>query len=128
MGGAVADRGHPGLIGWSRLDPVDGGIGLDARAITPCARVGSSYLFDIAILNNDQRRDVIGIRACKVDRAWANRSEEHTSELQSLMRISYAVFCLKKKQNKTHNPQRTHAPNTDKSPLTRISENLQIIK
>src|SRR3546814_2660905 len=29
-----------------------------------------------------------------------NRSEEHTSELQSLMRISYAVFCLKK--NKTH--------------------------
>src|SRR3546814_3426018 len=32
----------------------------------------------------------------------ADRSEEHTSELQSLMRTSYAVFCLKKK--KTHNP------------------------
>src|SRR3546814_1597068 len=32
-----------------------------------------------------------------------HRSEEHTSELQSLMRISYAVFCLKKKKN-------THAP------------------
>src|SRR3546814_1298454 len=30
----------------------------------------------------------------------AVRSEEHTSELQSLMRISYAVFCLKKKNNK----------------------------
>src|SRR3546814_2811196 len=30
------------------------------------------------------------------------RSEEHTSELQSLMRISYAVFCLKKKNNTTH--------------------------
>src|SRR3546814_10580110 len=30
----------------------------------------------------------------------ASRSEEHTSELQSLMRISYAVFCLKKKTNK----------------------------
>src|SRR3546814_7323284 len=29
-----------------------------------------------------------------------DRSEEHTSELQSLMRISYAVFCLKKKKNK----------------------------
>src|SRR3546814_4836212 len=29
---------------------------------------------------------------------WACRSEEHTSELQSLMRISYAVFCLKKKK------------------------------
>src|SRR3546814_7894346 len=31
------------------------------------------------------------------------RSEEHTYELQSLMRISYAVFCLKKKKGKTHN-------------------------
>src|SRR3546814_10816569 len=31
----------------------------------------------------------------------ASRSEEHTSELQSLMRISYAVFCLKKKKNHT---------------------------
>src|SRR3546814_10270318 len=31
----------------------------------------------------------------------ADRSEEHTSELQSLMRISYAVFCLKKKTKKT---------------------------
>src|SRR3546814_10059347 len=30
------------------------------------------------------------------------RSEEHTSELQSLMRISYAVLCLKKKKNKKH--------------------------
>src|SRR3546814_4188879 len=30
------------------------------------------------------------------------RSEEHTSELQSLMRISYAVFCLKKKMRSTH--------------------------
>src|SRR3546814_2666179 len=32
----------------------------------------------------------------------AIRSEEHTSELQSLMRISYAVFCLKKKKTPTH--------------------------
>src|SRR3546814_5008965 len=32
------------------------------------------------------------------------RSEEHTSELQSLMRISYAVFCLKKKKNKIKDP------------------------
>src|SRR3546814_5427390 len=42
---------------------------------------------------------------------WAStcgcRSEEHTSELQSLMRISYAVFCLKKKNNNHHNDQAT---------------------
>src|SRR3546814_8772240 len=35
------------------------------------------------------------------------RSEEHTSELQSLMRISYAVFCLKKKKNRKHNTEQT---------------------
>src|SRR3546814_8663207 len=34
----------------------------------------------------------------------STRSEEHTSELQSLMRISYAVFCLKKKKNQHHKP------------------------
>src|SRR3546814_8400310 len=40
-----------------------------------------------------------------------NRSEEHTSELQSLMRISYAVFCLKKKKNNkklTHEQKNRH--------------------
>src|SRR3546814_5041871 len=45
-----------------------------------------------------------------VDSAFVERSEEHTSELQSLMRISYAVFCLKKKNNQTtyHNTHNTH--------------------
>src|SRR3546814_3003603 len=46
------------------------------------------------------------------DRSTArdDRSEEHTSELQSLMRISYAVFCLnkKKRQNKTEYTQLSH--------------------
>src|SRR3546814_9380409 len=41
------------------------------------------------------------------------RSEEHTSELQSLMRISYAVFCLKKKKNNTSNKtSRTYTTNS----------------
>src|SRR3546814_1769900 len=41
----------------------------------------------------------------EMDAGGWSRSEEHTSELQSLMRISYAVFCLKKKKNyrMTHN-------------------------
>src|SRR3546814_4972206 len=42
------------------------------------------------------------------------RSEEHTSELQSLMRISSAVFCLKKKQNKTTTPTHTTREHTTK--------------
>src|SRR3546814_9092561 len=37
----------------------------------------------------------------RVEAMGLDRSEEHTSELQSLMRISYAVFCLKKKNNIT---------------------------
>src|SRR3546814_3756298 len=44
---------------------------------------------------------VVAVRSSAAPRAGAAaRSEEHTSELQSLMRISYAVFCLKKKKQK----------------------------
>src|SRR3546814_6530354 len=43
----------------------------------------------------------------RIERA-VPRSEEHTSELQSLMRISYAVFCLKKKKTQTNN--NSHCP------------------
>src|SRR3546814_3548462 len=45
-----------------------------------------------------RREDDVGELACE---ATEDRSEEHTSELQSLMRISYAVFCLKKKNTST---------------------------
>src|SRR3546814_9921765 len=44
--------------------------------------------------------------------ARAQRSEEHTSELQSLMRSSYAVFCLKKKKQQTAQPHIHTAHNT----------------
>src|SRR3546814_3773027 len=44
-------------------------------------------------------------RHCRLNlgKAPARRSEEHTSELQSIMRISYAVFCLKKKKKQKNN-------------------------
>src|SRR3546814_9078122 len=44
--------------------------------------------------------------------AHSGRSEEHTSELQSLMRISYAVFCLKKKNINIINPHIHKSPQT----------------
>src|SRR3546814_5182889 len=68
---------------------------------------GASYLIKLAIDRGSWREGVMDYHnkvsagrrqwyGCKV---WNNyRSEEHTSELQSLMRISYAVFCLKKKK------------------------------
>src|SRR3546814_7580702 len=46
-----------------------------------------------------------------VDAVQFRRSEEHTSELQSLMRISYAVFCLKKKKHKYTNEGRHRTRN-----------------
>src|SRR3546814_9670378 len=45
------------------------------------------------------------------------RSEEHTSELQSLMRISYAVFCLKKKKQTNHTKTNQHQQSTHSTKL-----------
>src|SRR3546814_1416411 len=71
----------------------------------------------------DRRLDVHGRRA-KADLAAvvpaegggelavSDRSEEHTSELQSLMRISYAVFCLKKKTTEQQQVPNTHTYHT----------------
>src|SRR3546814_10426221 len=48
-------------------------------------------------------------RSAKLRKAESQpRSEEHTSELQSLMRLSYAVFCLKKKYTNSHTQTPTH--------------------
>src|SRR3546814_5596572 len=46
----------------------------------------------------DQRQPIAAVEDAHMLVGMAARSEEHTSELQSLMRISYAVFCLKKKK------------------------------
>src|SRR3546814_10469382 len=54
--------------------------------------------------------DMVGLLPLALQLTRRNRSEEHTSELQSLMRISYAVFCLK--QKKQTNANTTHNTNT----------------
>src|SRR3546814_5616520 len=51
--------------------------------------------------------DALAERRLRAD-LQVGRSEEHTSELQSLMRISYAVFCLKKKTYKPKKQNKTH--------------------
>src|SRR3546814_7173764 len=70
-----------------------------ARALL-CEAVGQARLYRRSIVDcrtGDENRT----RSCDA-RTDGERSEEHTSELQSLMRISYAVFCLKKKKIKQH--------------------------
>src|SRR3546814_5128429 len=58
----------------------------------------------IAISRSTERAPLIRAskRHRRISMLEVKRSEEHTSELQSLMRISYAVFCLKKKNTTTH--------------------------
>src|SRR3546814_3281561 len=55
----------------------------------------------------------------------SGRSEEHTSELQSLMRISYAVFCLKKKNNKQPSSNPDHTNSTPYAQHKYITNNTQ---
>src|SRR3546814_242315 len=78
--------------------------GHDGLAIL--AALAHALVERLARRRQDEHADSIGhllahlARALPVD--LQQRSEEHTSELQSLMRISYAVFCLKKKKKHTH--------------------------
>src|SRR3546814_5436663 len=58
----------------------------------------------IMAVDPQKRTDQNNGRALPRDHRSDRRSEEHTSELQSLMRISYAVFCLKKKKIQTNTP------------------------
>src|SRR3546814_3989446 len=70
-----------------------GGVPVDARGAIETGWAGKGARLSAC------RRFVKGLEpfSTGVEAAPARRSEEHTSELQSLMRISYAVFCLKKK-------------------------------
>src|SRR3546814_7098012 len=73
---------------------------------------------DVDVVVDQQHSGACGLELAKrmydaVDAAVSDagkgfiRSEEHTSELQSLMRISYAVFCLKKKNKKNNTNEQT---------------------
>src|SRR3546814_6061561 len=77
---------RPGLLALARLE-------------TQHARFG--HRFAVEIGEQGCRRLVVRNIGARI------RSEEHTSELQSLMRISYAVFCLKHKKNNITSPSKT---------------------
>src|SRR3546814_3741848 len=79
--------GHRGAVGAQHADAGVGVGHVDAGA--------RERRIDVLAAVVEQRLGVLGPDV-------AARSEEHTSELQSLMRISYAVFCLKKKKKTPH--------------------------
>src|SRR3546814_6067432 len=70
--------------------------------LTPSASYSnvSQSLYNFRVQYPDVVLDLKEMNSSEMPEAL--RSEEHTSELQSLMRISYAVFCLKKKNKKTY--------------------------
>src|SRR3546814_2551437 len=67
----------------------------DSRAARPAGLSGRSHIRPLPLSRGSSGGEKIGMGLDEPDRA-TDRSEEHTSELQSLMRISYAVFCLQK--------------------------------
>src|SRR3546814_7357119 len=73
-------------------------------ALIDWARANQIYvILDLHAAPGGQGTDLpIADRDPDAPSLWDSRSEEHTSELQSLMRISYAVFCLKKKKTIYH--------------------------
>src|SRR3546814_8079735 len=114
MGGTLAmmiAARHPAAVG--RVMVVDmlpapaGLLGSSAEAIRPLADAlagvltsspGGRQLLESLVGGFGASDDAARSDSDVVARAM-HRSEEHTSELQSLMRISYAVFCLKKQKN-----------------------------
>src|SRR3546814_8147843 len=77
------------------LDAEHAPFGIESLALA----LGAAHRAALATLVRVPDHNAAFINAC-LDMG-ADRSEEHTSELQSLMRISYAVFCLKKKITET---------------------------
>src|SRR3546814_3106220 len=95
--GAGPDRED--LAGFDDLDLAFAGDAIDGLEVVGVPDVGFGARLDHRVV----QREAHPVALEQETTAGPVRSEEHTSELQSLMRISYAVFCLKKKKkNKRH--------------------------
>src|SRR3546814_5562429 len=93
---AKTDRAHEGLA----AQFADHSIERAYRAVVGGRPVPASGTVTGAIARSNTNRKKMALAEDGPHRQKRGRSEEHTSELQSLMRISYAVFCLKKKKHK----------------------------
>src|SRR3546814_3299253 len=92
---ALADQ-REAVAGAKGLHPLHEQVAECQRLAAQFAHVGLEQQVDARL----ERREPEHRRRAAEETLDPRRSEEHTSELQSLMRISYAVFCLKKKKRK----------------------------
>src|SRR3546814_3809478 len=125
VGNALSDaNAQQGDVGAAVFSNITQGIMEGQHAIRGQVALRSMGFSEIPIVNVENacaggatalHQAAMMLRAGLTDVALAigvekmHRSEEHTSELQSLMRISYAVFCLKKKKS-TSSPPSTYTP------------------
>src|SRR3546814_9522411 len=94
-----------------------GRVAADRRRCAPGVAVNTFEAGPVALVPEAGKPDAGLLARPAAEEAYLDRvrSEEHTSELQSLMRISYAVFCLKKKKNiQVNNNQNTINSTTKK--------------
>src|SRR3546814_3676414 len=109
LDGVYEERSHPYLTVEQRLrTSEEGGLYVESQVLRlgnmPFVAMGGECLFDTARIIESAVGDCLVVSYANdyvgylpTREHYGERSEEHTSELQSLMRISYAVFCLKKK-------------------------------
>src|SRR3546814_9920490 len=94
----------PGFVPESLVWRAIARAGYKTRFVNQVFRVYYDSEDSLSRQGRDSARHALGLALLARDTvAECLRSEEHTSELQSLMRISYAVFCLKKKKNNNNN-------------------------
>src|SRR3546814_9661843 len=105
-------EGRPGSISGDWANDVPASFGSRARGVrVDIAMHAFAALLDSLVYTRSRNAKLrlIGDYLRSTPDPDRGRSEEHTSELQSLMRISYAVFCLKKKKQNQGNYQDTHS-------------------
>src|SRR3546814_2390080 len=97
-------------IAWSQNLTAEKAAAQGVTAVSKEALFREADFITIHLRLSDRSRGLVNAEMLALMKPDAWRSEEHTSELQSLMRISYAVFCLKKKKEKT---DQTHRHTSD---------------
>src|SRR3546814_10544861 len=92
-------RSHPGATGVTGKAQSRPGALLQKRELPGKVSARTLRVSGRTVSATGNRRWINDLRLARILRLATTRSEEHTSELQSLMRISYAVFCLNKKKD-----------------------------